>query len=221
MNNFAPPLLRAKVKHSDCAFAYNRWASFWYLALDAGWRLIRAGRVQFGSAFLFLAISVAAQSENSREYELKAAFMHNFARFAEWPESAFATSNSPIVIALLGDDPFGRVLDETVRRETIGGRRLLVERHRRAEEVKTCHILFVSQSEIRQMDEIVKSLKGKAVLTVTDAPRPAFAGVIIRFTTEKHELCFHINHPAARAAGLTISSRLLRLADTTAAVKKP
>jgi hypothetical protein len=71
------------------------------------------------------------------------------------------------------------------------------------------------------MDEIVKSLKGKPILTVTDTPGPVFAGVMIRFTLERRRLHFHINHQAAKAAGLTLSSRLLRLANTAPPAKKP
>ena len=217
----ALPLMRADVQHSITAFDYNGWGRIWFLTLDAGSRLIRAGRLKSGCASLLFALSLAAYSQSSHEYELKAGFMYNFAQFTEWPKSAFATSNSPIVIAVLGDEPFERFIDANVRGKKIGGRRLVVESYPRAEDVKTCHILFISQSEIRQMDEIVKSLKGKPILTVTDAQGPVFAGVVIRFTTERNKFHFHINQQAAKAADLTLSSRLLRLAGGRPPTKKP
>lgn len=182
---------------------------------------MRASRLWCGCALLCFSLGAAAQSQSLREDKLEAEFISKFAEFTTWPQSAFASPNSPIVIDVLGDDPLGRALDKIVRDETVAGRHLVVERYQRAEEVKTCHILFISQSEIRQMDEIVKSLKGKPILTVTDVQGPEFAGVMIRFTVERKKLQFHINQQAAGAVNLTFSSRLLRMTDASPTAKMP
>lgn len=214
--------MRAKPQYALFAFDPGRGGN-WLLVLDPKSRWVRAGYLWFGCALLCFSLSVAAQSQGSREDQLEAEVIYKFAEFTTWPESAFAASNSPLVIDVLDDEPMGRILDKTVRGKMIGGRRLLVERFQRAEEVKTCHILFISQSEIRQTGEIVKRLKGKPVLTVTDAQGqgPEFAGVMIRITLERNKPYFHIDQQAAKAAHLTLSSRLLRMADTTPSAKKP
>ena len=172
--------------------------------------------------FLFLALSgSSAQAQVSREYQLKAVFLYNFAQFTEWPPGAFADEKFPIVFGILGTDPFGRFLDDTITGETVRGRPLVVEHYRRAEEIKTCHILFVSQSEARQMDALVRSLKGKPILTVADADGPSSAGAIIRFAVENNKVHFRINQEAAGAAGLTLSSKLLRVADAAPPGRTP
>jgi len=216
---FALSLMRASIPYA--LFASGRgWGNIWLSAREAGFPWTRTGRCWLGCALLCFSLSSAAQSQGSREDQLEAEFIYKVAEFTTWPQGAFANSNSPLVIDVLGDDPLGHALDKTVRGETAGGRRLIVEWYGRAEEVKTCHILFISQSEIRQLDEIVKRLKGKPILTITDAHGPAFAGVMIRFTIERHELDFHINQQATKAAELTLSSRLLRMADALPPAKK-
>ena len=172
-------------------------------------------------ALLFLVFSVSAQAQPSREYQLKAVFLYNFAQFTDWPESAFADTNSPLVIGILGADPFGRTLDETIKDETVRGHPLVIQHYQRAEEAKTCDILFISQSESRHMDEIVKGLKGRPILTVADADGPPSTEVIILFRVENNKVHFRINQDAAKAANLTLSSRLLRVADVPPPGKTP
>jgi hypothetical protein len=184
-------------------------------------RLISRLNFPFLWAFLFLTLSGPnAQAQVSREYQLKAVFLYNFAQFTDWPESAFADEKAPIVIGILGADPFGPALEDTVKGETVRGRTLVIEHYRRADEIKTCHILFISQSEARHLDEIVKGLKEKPILTVVDAG-PSSAGAIIRFTVENNKVHFRINQEAATAANLTLSSKLLRVADATPSGKTP
>src|SRR2546421_10219007 len=88
----------------------------------------------------------SAQTGPSREYQVKAVFLFNFAQFVEWPPAAFAGANSPLVIGILGQDPFGAYLDETVRNEKVNNRLLEIQRYHRVEDIKTCHILFISPS---------------------------------------------------------------------------
>ena len=155
------------------------------------------------------ATRVAAQA-GFNEYQLKAVFLFNFAQFVEWPEKAFAGAESPLVIGVLGVDRFGPVLDDTVRDERIGGRKLEIQRYRRVEDVGNCQILFISESESSHLEAILAALKGRSILTVSDADRAARRGVMIHFLTEKKRVRLQINLDAAKLAGLTISSKLLR-----------
>src|SRR5271154_3299339 len=111
-----------------------------------------------------LGLSAARGQTVSHEYPLKAVFLFNFAQFTGWPTNAFDKPDSPLVIGVLGDDPFGAVLDDAVRDEIVNGRKFVVERYHRVEDIKTCHILFISQSETKRLDKIVMSLKDKPVL---------------------------------------------------------
>lgn len=159
-----------------------------------------------------LLTSASLQAQVSREYQLKAAFLYNFAQFVEWPPTAFAETNSPLVIGVLGIDPFGEVLDETVRGEVVQGRRFKVERYRRVDEALGCHILFISQSEDRRLEAIIAALRGRPILTVSDIDPFVPRGGMIRFLTEGNKIRLRINVTATREAKLTVSSKLLRAA---------
>jgi hypothetical protein len=154
-----------------------------------------------------------AQTAQTLEYRVKAVFLFNFAQFVEWPAAAFPDSQAPVVIGILGDDPFGPLLEETVRGETLAGRPFEVRRYRRADEIKTCHILFISQSESDRLDEVLAGLKGRSILTVGDSEGFSVRGGMVRFVTDKNRVRLRINLEAAQAANLTISSKLLRSAE--------
>jgi hypothetical protein len=155
----------------------------------------------------------AAAAQSSPEYQLKAVFLFNFAQFVEWPTNAFAGPDAPMVIGVLGDDPFGPYLDETIRGESVNNRRLLVRRYHGVSEIDTCHILFVTRGEQGHVPQILDSLKGRSILTVSDADRFASLGGIIRLVTDHNRIRLRINLEAARAANLTLSSKLLRPAQ--------
>jgi hypothetical protein len=155
----------------------------------------------------------------SPEYQLKAVFLFNFAQFVEWPASAFPMPDTPLGICILGQDPFGSYLDETVRGETVASHPLTVRRYRTVDEIKGCHILFVSRQEQGRVAEILDNLKGRSVLTVSDADRFASRGGMIRFVTDHNRIRLRINLEAARAANLTLSSKLLRPAQIVPAGK--
>jgi hypothetical protein len=172
-------------------------------------------------AFLFLAFGPSAEAQASREYQLKAVFLYNFAQFTDWPESAFADTNTPIVIGIFGVDPFGPALQDTIKGETVRGHPLAIQHYRRADEIKACHILFVSQSEARHTNEFVRSLKGKPILTVADADEPSTSDAVIRFVLENNKVHFRINQESAAAANLVLSSKLLRVADAPPPERSP
>lgn len=163
--------------------------------------------------------TASAQNATSAEYRVKAVFLFNFAQFVEWPARTFRDAQSPLVIGVLGDDPFGAFLDEAVAGEKIGDRPLLVRRYRRVEEIADCHILFISRSESGQLEKIIASLKGRSVLTVGDTDTFIRKGGLVRFVTENNKIRLRINVEAARASDLTISSKLLRPATIVTADK--
>jgi hypothetical protein len=162
----------------------------------------------------------SAQIAVSKEYQVKAVFLFNFAQFVEWPASAFADASSPIVIGVLGEDPFGAYLDETVRGEKVDNRPLAVQRYRRVDEIKVCHILFISRSEGSQLEQILASLKARRLLVVGDSDDFARRGGMIRLATVQNKIRLIINVEAAKTASLTISSKLLRSAELVTASKK-
>ncbi len=162
---------------------------------------------------LVVGLAVSVQAALSREYQVKAVFLFNFAQFVEWPSPAFPEAQTPLVIGVLGDDPFGAYLDETVRGETVNHRPLVVRRFRSVEEIDTCHVLFISRSEADRLGETIASLKGRNILTVGDTEGFSRRGVMIRFVTVDNKIRLRINLDAAKAAQLTISSKLLRPAE--------
>ena len=149
----------------------------------------------------------------SREYQVKAVFLFNFTPFVIWPAELCADAQAPIVIGILGDDPYGSYLDETVRDEKVGGRPLVVARYRNVDEVSACQVLFIGIAEPRRMEDVIARLKGRRILTVSDADTASRAGGVIRFVTQNNHVRLQVDVPAAKAAGLTISSKLLRAAD--------
>jgi hypothetical protein len=147
------------------------------------------------------------------EYQIKAVFLFNFAQFVDWPSRAFPEAQSPLVIGILGDDPFDDYLDETVRGEKVNDRPLAVQRYRRAEDIGACQVLFISRSESGRLEQVLASLKGRSILTVGDMEGFAQRGGMIGLVTENSKIRLKINVEAAKAAALTISSKLLRPAE--------
>ena len=154
-----------------------------------------------------------AQSRPSPEYRVKAVFLYHFTQFVEWPDSAFESATAPIVIGVLGEDPFGDFLDETVAGELVRGRPIRIQRFTRSSQIGVCHVLFVSGSQARRMQGTFRTLSGKPILTVGDADEFADEGGMVQFVTSRGRIRLRINVQTVRDAGLTISSRLLNLAD--------
>lgn len=161
----------------------------------------------------FGGLSAAAQSEISKAYQIKAVFLFNFSQFVNWPANPASDAQAPFTIGILGDNPFGDYLEATVRGEKVNGHDLVVQHFQRVEDVKNCEILFVSQSESHHFKDDLAALHGRNILTVGDADGFSKNGGIVRFVTEQNKIHFRIDLEAAKAANLTISSQLLRLAE--------
>jgi hypothetical protein len=174
-----------------------------------------AGLALVLATLISLLVSGLATSaaETSPEYQVKAVFLFNFAQFVEWPPQSYEDPAAPFVIGVLGTDPFGPALEGAVRGETLNGRSFVIERYRSVTEIRHCQILFISRSEAAHIGEISAALSGHSILTVSDIEDPAQRGVMIRFVAENNRIRLRINADAAKAAGLSISSKLLRPAE--------
>lgn len=157
----------------------------------------------------------AGDVSDSSEYLIKAGFIYNFAKFVEWPSTSFAEPDSPIIIGVLGTDPFGDIINRVVQDKKIGSRGFIVKRYKWGKDlkdIKECRILFVSASEKAHFEEIVQTVKGLPILTVGDTPGFAERGGMIGLTLEDNRVRFEVNVDAAHEGNLNISSRLLTLA---------
>lgn len=166
--------------------------------------------------FLTIALALAperirAQGDVSKEYQIKAAFLFHFAQFVEWPDSCFTNADAPIRIGVLGKNPFGGALEEIVKGETIGGRKIAVQYSRRVEDLNNCQIVFVCKTEASRLPQIFKELDGANSLTVGECDGFAARGGVINFVLEDGKVHFEINPDAAAREKLTISSQLYRL----------
>lgn len=157
-------------------------------------------------------LSPEVQAQTGNEYQVKAAFLYNFAKFVDWPAEAFAGSSAPLVIGVIGDDPFGGSLDQAINGKTINGRPLVVRRLKWSQDLRSCHIIFISSSERQRLPQVIHSLRGASVLTVGDMGQFNQQGGIINFILEANKVRFEINSRGADQARLRISSKLLSLA---------
>ena len=160
----------------------------------------------------FIDRGIPSASAASGEYATKAAFLYNFARFIEWPESAFASQDAPLVVGVIGENPFGDTLDK-LRTQTIKNRKIEVKHFTQLAELTACHVLFISDSEEMRQTQILDALQGTSTLTIGDHLRQFGArGGMINFMLFQDTIRFTINVGAARRAGLEMSSQLLKLA---------
>lgn len=157
-------------------------------------------------------LSSTVRAQSSSEYQVKAAFLYNFAKFVDWPAEAFAGSNGKLVIGVIGDDPFGGALDQAINGKTVNGRSLVVHRLKWGQDLRSCHVLYISSSERTRLRQIVESLRGASVLTVGEMGQFNQQGGIINFILEANKVRFEINSRGADQARLRISSKLLSLA---------
>lgn len=160
---------------------------------------------------ILLAILPYNAGAQSREYQIKAAFLFNFAQFVDWPATAFTNGTAPFYIGILGDDPFGAALDETIQGEAINNHKIIVVRSQNVGDLKNCAMIFVSKSEKRHIPEILSDLDSRPILTVSEVDGFAQDGGSINFFLDGTKVRFEINPAASQSDGLKISSQLLSL----------
>jgi hypothetical protein len=157
-------------------------------------------------------LAATAQAQSATEYQVKAAFLFNFARFVEWPADAFPNADSALQICVLGQDPFGREFEQVIVDKTVNGHRIEIAHPDGVPQARACQILFIAASEKAHLSSILLGLKGANVLIVGDTPGFAALGGAINFVIDDGRVRFEINLKAAELAHLKISARLLTVA---------
>lgn len=173
----------------------------------------RLKRLLFLVVYLLTGLGAISAENNAgvSEYQLKGAFLYNFTKFIDWPTNAFPSPDAPLVIGIVGDDPFGKTMDDLVRNDVIRNHPLVIKRLRAGDDLRTCHILFISRSETRRLPQLLDQLKGSPVLTVGDMGGFAEQGGMINLQVMEKTMRLEINQTIATEAGLQISSKLLKL----------
>jgi hypothetical protein len=168
------------------------------------------------AAMFFIAAAGRTVAEEARgaqyEVSVKSAFLYHFARFVQWPERADTAADAPLVIGVLGADPFGPALDQAVADKNVAGRPLSIRRLRDVEQARECAIVYIALSGDELADALA-ALRGAPVLTVGDAEEFIRHGGIVAFVRADNRVSLEIDAQAAQAAGLRISSRLLSLSQ--------
>lgn len=148
------------------------------------------------------------------EYALKAAFLYNFAKFVAWPAGSFRNSTDPLRVCVLGENRFGRGLEDALRGKDVGGRPLIASQVATAREGCGCQMLFISSSEKKRLGTILEELRGSSVLTVGETEGFAERGGIMNLKVADGRIRLEVNITAADQSGLRISAKLLSLART-------
>ncbi len=165
--------------------------------------------------YLMLAFSIYAPPSGaqvapaSQEYQVKAAFLYNFTRFVEWPESAFKDPNADFVIGIVGGNPFNDFLKEVVAGEKVNSHYINVVYFRNEKDITDCHMLYINLKDPDKIASILKNKTTPYTLTISDADNFAQWGGHIRFFKEQERIRLQINIAATKSTRLTISSKLL------------
>jgi hypothetical protein len=175
----------------------------------------RSGLVCRFSCTLLLEVLLipGARGQAVDEYQVKAAFLYNFAKFVKWPPQSFQTLADPIVICILGPNPFGGALEEAVQGKVVEGRKLLVLQISDGKQAASCQILFISSSERKRSRSILADLKSIGILTVGETEGFAGYGGVVNFRLDGNRVRLEVNIDAAEQQKLRISSKLLSLAQ--------
>jgi hypothetical protein len=151
------------------------------------------------------------QSNMTRQEDIKATFLYNFAKFVDWPESSFGATVASFRIEIVGRDPFGGRLDQLMIGKQIHGRPIEVVHSLSDVRAPLVHIVFVSTSEVKRVDAILQSYRQNPVLTVSDIADFVQRGGMIGFVTDAGAVRFRISQTSVEQAQLRMSSRLLAL----------
>ena len=160
---------------------------------------------------VLLAAPLPGQGPNV-EYRIKAAYLFNFAKFVSWPSNALPAPESPIVIGILGKDPFGAEIDQTVAGKKVDLHPIEIKRITDSDPLKGCHILFICDSERKQLPQILENAKPLPILTVAEMDEFTDVGGMIRFFRHENTIRFEVDLDPVAAAGLKISSKALQVA---------
>jgi len=156
---------------------------------------------------------ILAQQPKPSEYQVKATYLYNFGRFVKWPGTVPAGKGESFSVCVLGQDPFGSILDSTLAGEALDGKPVVLRRISKPQDAEDCRILFISSAEEKHLKEILTALDESGVLTVSDMPGFTRRGGMIQFVLEGERVRFEINLASAESARLVLSSELLKVAS--------
>jgi hypothetical protein len=158
-------------------------------------------------ALVLLTLLGGARADEPSEYELKAAFLYNFALFTDWPNKV----PEVITLCIYGEDPFGESIN-ALRGRLIGQRTLALRRKSGSDSLQACQLVFIAASAIKKLPQLLDAIRESPVLTVADSPDAAHMGVMLNMAVVQGGIRFMVNLRSVRAADLRISSKLLSLA---------
>lgn len=175
--------------------------------------LFSLGRVTTALLAMVVLEIVAPQARAGApsEYELKAVFLLNFARFNTWPASALPPGDAPLVVGVLGIDPFGHDLEAAFQGEQVAGHSLQIRHFSRGDDYWNCHLLFISRSEAAHLTQIFSALRGKHVLTVSDIDEFIYKDGMIGMLLEQNRVKVQVNYDKTRSEELELSAKLLKM----------
>lgn len=171
--------------------------------------LLKSG---IGMALLVALPSLQVKAGVPTEYQVKLAYLYNLGRFVQWPVKGGAKAGATFPICVLGVDPFGRSLDQAITGQAINGMSVIARRVSTPEQALDCRVLFISSSEDAALNDVLSTLGSAGVLTVSDMPQFIERGGMVGFLLQNNRVRFEVNLDAAKSAGLTFSSQLLKLA---------
>lgn len=174
-----------------------------------------------GRGFTLFLIIVWANNSHSQmgftvyptEYQIKAKYLYNFARFVDWPEKSFQNPDSPYVIGIIGSDPYGIDLEKTVEGKQVKNRKFKIRRYQNLDSLSTCHILFIGTESRARLLQIFEKIKNFSILTVGDEKNFAKDGGMINFVIKKKRIRFEINMATVKRSHLKMSTNLLKMAE--------
>jgi len=164
-----------------------------------------------GCALMSVAQVSFAQDQQPTEYQVKAAYLYNLAKFVEWPEGMFNSPTAPMVFCIMGEDPFGNAF-EAAKDRTISNRSIQIKRFASVKDMTPCHVLFISRSEKEKLPDILRELGAAPLLLVGDMEEFAQRGGMINLALRKETVTLEINIDALNRAGIKVTSRLLNAA---------
>lgn len=183
---------------------------------DATFRIPHSSPIAFAliAWMCFITMGLLAQSQRPSEAQVQPAYIYNFGKFVKWPAMAPANQSGAFIICVIGQDPFGIVLESTLAGELLGGRPVVVKRIPKAQDAAACHVLFVSSEQDKNLPEILAAVDQTSVLTVSDMPNFSKRGGMIQFVLNGDRVRFEINLESALNSHLVLPSELLKVASS-------
>lgn len=171
-----------------------------------------AKQVAFSFVCMLASVAITTAHAQVEEYVVKAVFLYKFGLFVEWPDSAFSSPASPVNLCIVGEDPFGKSLDTVVAGAQVNRRSVVIRRLKTVGQNLSCHILYAGGSEEQSRAQIIETVRGSYVLTISEGRGAKSDSGIINFVIADNRVRFDIDDEAAAQNGLVISSKLLSLA---------